>query len=85
MHVFGSFGILFLICATFTGLFTVHGILLEGFTSKYGNLGILTVFLVFVSLNLFVSGLKIDLLFRNFYRSSEKKKYEVEKRIGVSE
>ena len=85
MHVFGGLSALTFLLAVTVASATLSQIINGQLNLYRSYMPLLIVLLFYMSVKFFVSGLKIDLQFRNFYQASEKKKYEVETTISDQE
>jgi uncharacterized membrane protein YcaP (DUF421 family) len=85
MHVFGGLSALTFLLAVTVASATLSQIINGQINLYRSYMPLLIVLLFYMSVKFFVSGLKIDLQFRNFYQASEKKKYEVETTISDQE
>lgn len=79
LHLFGGAGIILFVLGFLMGLFVIFEKIAWGMDLSGNFLSSAAIFLVLVGLQLFLSGLMVDVLIKSYYKQKGTKGYEIEK------
>lgn len=81
LHIFGGFGILLIIIGFLSGIYLIFLRLFFTFSLTTSQLPLLSVLLVIIGIQFFVSGILADMIIKTYYSHENKKVYFIEKFI----
>lgn len=85
LHLFGVLGALMIFMGFLSGLFTVYLKFFKDVDLSNSVWFLLTVFLIILGVQFFITGVMIDLMIRTYYSNSIEKRYKVKKEYISSE